>query len=277
MNIAMPGYVGPIDRSQEAIDSCTAIIKHALELKLQQRYSEAIEVLDKAVQEHPTWTPLVQCLTHLYIETKQADQARQGILRLHELGHKDPDFSAMLGIVLMGQRQLGEAILAFREAKALGAEAGKWRLALGEALLRTGRLEEAEGIFEELKDTIDGRELARLYVDFSALRLKQKRYEETVHYALEALRAKRAKNTVFCLMGLAFMRMGDHERAMSAFQEYAQRQPNRVGPYRFLERLAREAGDDEQADAYNLVARQKLEDRRLLRVEKQRLASRQKP
>jgi predicted Zn-dependent protease len=271
VNVAMAGYVGPIDPTNNAIDSCAAIIQQAKDLAQQRRFSEAIELLEKIVQQNPGSKPLHHLLAQLYIETKQASQARQSILRLHELGHRDPEFSAMLGMVWFRKRQFGEAILSFREAKVLGASRESCDLVLAEALLRTGRLVEAEAILENLQGEKEVR--SRVCMDLLAIRLRQKRYQDAVNFALEAMRAKPFKTTVFYLMGLALMRMGESEGSTRAFEEYAQREPRWAAPYRFLERLAREAGDDSQADEYNLKAREILENRRLLQLEKQRLAA----
>lgn len=272
VNVVMPGYVGPVDLVNEAIDSCAAIIKQAVELANQQRYSESIELLETSIEQNPRWTPLLQLLTQLYIDTKRPSQADQAILRLRELGHQSPEHSAMLGLVWFGKRRFGDAILSFREAKVLGASPGKWLIALAEALLRTGRLTEAEAMLEDLQHT-EHQELSRMFIGLSAIRLQQGRYQEAVNCALEALRAKPAKIRAFYLLGLGLLRNGEQEGAARAFEEYARLAPKRAAPYRYLERIAREAGDDAQADACNLKAREMLENRRLLRVEKQRLAS----
>ncbi len=272
VNIAMPGYVGPVDLVGGAVDTCKAIFNQAIELAQQQQYSAAVELLEKSVEQNPRWIPLRQLLIQLYLDTNRPVQARQEILRLHELGHKDPQFVVLLGAVWLRKRRFAEAILSFREAKVLGAPAGEWLIAMAEALLRTGRLGEAEAILQDQKESAE-KERSRLFAHLSAIRLQQKRYQEAVNFALEALREKPARARAYHLLGQALMGLGENEGATRAFEEYIRWQPNRASPYRFLERIARESGDDDQADAYNLKARGILEDRRSLRVEKQRLAA----
>ncbi len=272
VNLAMPGYVGPVELVDEALDSCASIIKQAVDLAKQQRFSEGIELLEKSAERNPRWTPLYQLLTQLYLDTKQPALAQKTILRLHELGHQSPEFSVMLGTVWLRKRQFAEAILCFREARVLGAPAGEWLMVLAEALLRTGRLVEAEAILEDLRESAR-QERSRLFINLSTIRLQQRRFQEAVNFALEALREKPAKVRAFFLLGLGLMRKGEHEGALRAFEEYATRQPQRVAPYHFLERIARNAGDDTLADGYNLKAREILENRRLLKVEKQRVSS----
>ncbi len=272
VNVASPGYVGPVELAGEAVNSCRAIMQQAVSLANDKKMAEAIDLVEQATEKYPRWTPLYQLLVEFYLETKQPERARQGILRMHELGHKDPIFSTLLGAVWMGKRQIADAILSFREAQALGAPPGEWRLILAEALLRTGRLEEADALLEDLQESMQ-EQRSRMFVARATVRIRQKRYQEAVNYALEALRAKPTRVTAFYLMGLALMRKGEHEGAIHAFEEYARLAPHRVAPFRWLERFARKAGDDDQADDYNLKARDLLEGRRLLRMEKQRHAA----
>jgi predicted Zn-dependent protease len=273
VNVAMPEYVGPADPAQEAVNPCEAIIRQAIDLAKQRRFSEAIEMAEKSVEQDPCSIPLHQLLVQLYLDTKRPSQAQQAILRLQELGFKSPEFSAMLGMVWLSKREFGESILAFREAKVLGALSGRWLFGLAEALFRTGRLTEADSLLEDLRGSeVEQKERSRLFTKLSAIRVQQKRYQEAIDFALEAMRTRPFKTTVFYLLGLALLRKGEQEGAAQAFEEYAQRQPERVAPYRYLERIAREVGDDIQADAYNLKARETLENRRLLRLERQRLA-----
>jgi predicted Zn-dependent protease len=272
VNIVMPGYVGPVDPGDETTDPCKAIVIQTIGLVQHKRFNDAIELLEKGVEHNPCSIPLHQVLARLYMDTKQASKGRKAILRLHELGFKDPEFSAMLGAVWYMQRQFGEAILCFREAQAIGASSGEWLIMLAESLRRTGRLEEAESILEDLRGK-DFKQRFRLFINLSAIRLQQERFQEAVNFALEALQSKTAKLTALYYLGLASMRMGEVERATAMFERYALRQPDRVAPLRFLERFAREAGNDAQADDYNLKAREILENRRLVRVEKQKRAS----
>lgn len=273
-NIAMPGYVGPLERANKVTGTCGAICSQAIELLKQGRKDEAIELLEKSTVEHPRWTPLRQLLARFYLEAKRVPEARREIERLEDLAHKDPSLLVALAVALGNKREFADAILYLREAQALGLEAGEWQLLTAEALLRTGRLQEAEAVYEKLMPII-GTDIqrSRLFVGLSAVRLQQKRFTEAATFAQDALKTGKVKYRAFYFLGLALMRMGEHEDAVTSFERFAKYQPHRVAPYRWLERYAREAGDDDQADAYNLKARELLESRRLLQLERKRRAS----
>lgn len=272
-NIAMPNYVGPLERGDEASDECGAICRRAVELIDGNRKHEAIELLERSVAIHPDGVPLHQLLAQLYLDASRVHDARREILRLQELGYRHPRFLALLGAVLMNKREFAEGIVCFREARASGVEPGEWLIAMAEALLRTGRLDEAEGLYEELLPIVRDQR-SRMLVGYSALKLQRQQFEEAATLARDALKERKVKYRAFYFLGLACMRMGEAEFAVAAFERFVKYQPHRVAPYRWLERYAREADDDDQADAYNLKAREILENRRLFQLEKRKLASR---
>jgi hypothetical protein len=102
----------------------------------------------------------------------------------------------------------------------------------------------------------------------SAIRYRQQRYSEAAEYALKAVSTRIPYPRAHYCLGLAFLRLGKTSGAIHAFQNYAKMQPKHVAPLRWLERLVRQSGDHVQADAYNLQAREILEQRRLRRIEK---------
>ena len=293
VNIAMPGYVGPLDLGDDAkqqpaqqianLDSPDAILQLVAKYCEQDSMTAAIELLHQGIEKFPDSVPLRHRLINCYTETTQTEDARRQILSLRDLGYKDPEFLALVGSTLMGMREFAAAIESFREAKANGAPAKMWLLQYAEVLLRTGHRTEAEAMLDHFQKVGDRQSVqytrSRVLLTLAKIRVRQGRYREAVDICLKAaLNARKMKtstldNTFFFYLGLAEFRRENFEKAKIAFETFLKNAPRRVAPYRFLERIAREADDDEQADDYLLKASQLLEDSRLLRYEKRKLES----
>ena len=275
VEFAMPGFGGD-ENPRKPASTHQPILQQAGDLMVQRKFTEAIAILEAALkgvaETEPSSAPLHEMLTAAYVGSRRLPEAKQQLERLRQRGVKDPMLSVQLAVIALRMRHFDEAILCFSEAQTLGAEPGEWSVLFGNALLRTGQLSEAEEVYQEAMPV--AKELRYdLFFGLATIRMQQKRFQEAAELAIYALKANKPKTRAIFFLGLAAMRMGEPERSLRMFKQYARLQPDSVAPYRWLERLTRELGEDAEADAYNIKAREILESRRLKRLEKQRYTS----
>lgn len=272
VEFAMPGNEGWDTGSQQPSGDLSVLMRQAGDMLVINRLSEAIDILERAAQEHPSSVPLYHMLTKAYVKAKRIADAKRGLDRLRELGVTDPMPCVSLAATALGTRHFDDAIHYFREAERLGAEPGEWKVLLGNALYRTGQLREAEEVYQDVLPLCDfGR--YDVFFGLAAIRLQEGRNREALELALHAMQARQAKTRVMYYIGLASIRLGEKEKALKMFERFKLKEPKYVAPYRWLERITREQGNDAEADGYNLKAREQLEQRRISRQEKLKQAA----
>jgi tetratricopeptide (TPR) repeat protein len=274
-HLAALGYVDPEDDARQTAEiarQCEAIRQQAVELLQKGLLAEGIALLECQVTQQPSWLPLRELLAKAYFHAGRLDECRREISTLDECGVETPELALLSGAMDLGQHRMASAVEQLKYAKAIGDGSSDANALLGEALLRTGQLTDAEAVFHE--SLASGKPHPAALVGLAAIRLRQERYAESAEYLLDAVATNKPFARAHYFLGLALMRLGKNSEAIRAFENFRQLQPHRVAPLRWLERLVRQHGADHaRADQYNMQARRMLENRRQKRLEKARQAA----
>jgi len=226
-----------------------------------RRYDEAIPLFEGLIAKQPWDERIIQ---HLVVALVRAGYARQG-LALIEAAYPDGFMPAGLTLTHIFALQAAEgmeaAVAAFDSIpKDLFSIYGLQR-ELGSALLRLGRIEDAE---RTLRAAVENN--ADDYVAMGALArtcLAQRRWEEAADLALESVSRLHQQPMVHFTLGQALMRLHYPEQAARAFEVALTMRPGLYGAHRRLSALYRhELNDPERAARHYHAAMELLAKRR---------------
>ena len=153
-----------------------------------------------------------------------------------------------LGLALLADGKLDEAISHYRAAVALQPHWEKPRLGLGEGLSRTGHYQEAIEQFAEALDISPRLVPALIQLGIARARLGQP--DEAVQALAEALRIAPADAAAHNSLGNVLAQQGKHEEAVRQFEEAVRLKPGHAGAYNNLAISCRKLGRIGEAIAH---------------------------
>jgi arylsulfatase A-like enzyme/Flp pilus assembly protein TadD len=252
----------------------------ALALLFAKRYEECEKLALSGLEMLPESSQLHDILASLYTETREFDPALAHAMEAARLRPHWGDFQAQVGYVHLLRGELPEAVAAFQHAvevdpKHAGAHSGvMWRLKLG------GSLEEAEeharlalelepdrpGLVERVAEVWESlgqyeraleiyRDGAERFPDNPEFRMRLAiqyarfgRDEEAA--AQRKLAGKAAENVnLRNRLGIVYAARREFDRAEPIFREILGQNPEEPSTLRFLARMLRETGREEEAKA----------------------------
>jgi Flp pilus assembly protein TadD len=137
-----------------------------------------------------------------------------------------------LGVALLKEGKLDEAITHYRVAVTLRPRWERPHLGLGEGLSRTGHYEEAAEQFSEALQILPG--LVPALVQLGIARAQLGKPDEAVQALVEALRIAPDDVGAHNSLGSVFAQQGKHEEAVRQFEEAVRLKPDHAGAYNNL-------------------------------------------
>ena len=222
-------------------------LKRAVDDFAEGRYQRAADGFERVLEEQPrlidAWEHLGQSLMAL----GRIQEALAAFEKGFEVSGGSPHFATEIAGALLSLNRLEEA----REYAEIAAEAHELSHdLLAQIAIRQGDLEAAEGFVERAVRT-RGTRLGPLITQ-AELRFLQNRLEEVVRLSLEVEEIAGPERQhqlrgLFFLRGSAYVRLGEGERAIAAFQREIELFPNDTGAYSRLAILYNLLGRPEEA------------------------------
>ncbi len=176
------------------------------------------------------------------------DKAREASEKAIEVDrYHRPDLEAVpysnLGNYYLRQEEPEKALDMYK--KALEIESGFWRAWPGmtSALLRLGEVDQAQKTAKALVDAWPKKKQYRAL--YGLVLLKQGENEAAVKQAVQALEQEGKPGLAHKVLGAAFSRLGEQEKAFQYWQEYAKSRTKDMEAWLAVVRLAHELGRDQ--------------------------------
>jgi tetratricopeptide (TPR) repeat protein len=261
------GYVDPLEtaaRAEARRQELTARLKQATELKRQGRGQEAAALLVELASDDPDWTAPHQLLAEIYYSAGDLSAAESQLEWLAYHGVDQPRIALISAGIALVRRDLRTALTELEFAHRVEPELPSVNALLGTVFLRLGRWDEAEDAFREAarQDPLD----ARARDGLATVELHYGEFEGAVDWALRALDQDIRLFSAHYHLGLALMGLNRPEDAVAALEAAARVNSQRLAPYYWLSRIARDQlGDSSRAAHYSDKARHIIRQRRDLR------------
>lgn len=261
------GYVDP-----DAVALRDAVVRQQLEAELQQARQclargetvEAVRALERLAAEDDGWISPRRLLADIYFHSGQVAQAQLQLDWLAEHAVEHPRIALISGTLALGRRDLAAAVEELEYASYVEPDLASVHTLLGSAYLRQGRLACAQQEFEHALKNNAGD--ATAYSGLAATALRQNRVEEAACFALESLERNLQLFTAHYYLGVALTKLGRILEAITALETAAKVAPDRVAPYRWLARIAKQKNNEQQAARYRELGREIVRRRRSARV-----------
>ena len=236
-------------------------LKQAIELNRQGRGQQAAALLLELAAADPEWIPPHQLLAEIYYRCGQLTETQA---QLDWLAHHGVD-TARVAIITAGvalsQREMQKSLRELEYARAVEPELPSVNTLLGTALLRLGRLNDAEDAFREASQQNPAD--ARARDGLAAIFLKHGEYEEAAEWALRALEQDIHLFRAHYHLGVALAHLNRPEDALTALETAARAEPSKVAPYFWMSRIAEEQlSDPARSEKYREAASDILRLRR---------------
>ena len=217
------------------------------------RPSRALPLLEALHAERPadgrTVLLLAQCLYHLdrAAECAALLQARSA----QETG--DPAArEILLGSALLALGDAAEARLRLSTAETLAPNNANAPVLSGEASLATKQWDQAETAFR--RALVLDADNVQAYDGLTSVHLEQRRYLEAAQSALEAVGRLHFFPAAHFRLGLALVGLGDHARAVQAFETSLTMAPGQRDAHRWAATLHRKLGNRDKAAEHRRAA-----------------------
>lgn len=258
------GYVDPNEVTLRAAEQRRLYqeeMGHALEFEKQGRRQEAVALLEQLANDESEPVAPHQFLAEIYYQAGQMAETQREIDWLSHHSIENPRLSLIAGGLALSRRDLPEAIDALSYVRHVEPGLPGVHSMLGTALLRAGKLEEAQEAFRDgiARNKAD----AQSFEGLAAIALKHANYEEAADCALQALALSMQMTRAHFYLGIALAHLGRPVEALQALETGAKMQPNRAAPYRWLAQIAETyLGDVTQAIGYHKTGREIVKRRR---------------
>jgi tetratricopeptide (TPR) repeat protein len=258
------GYVDPLETAASAEarrQKLTTQLQQAIELKRQGRGQEAAALLFLLAGEDSDWATPHQLLAEIYYSAGDWNAAESQLEWLAYHGVDQPRVALISAGVALVRRDFQTALNELKFAHCVEPELPSVNTLLGTVFLRLGRWEEAEDAFREAArlDPMD----ARARDGLATINLHHGEVEGAADWALRALDQDMQLFSAHYHLGLALMSLNQPEEAVAALEAATRVNPQRLAPYYWLSRIARnQLGDPLRATHYRDKARQIIRQRR---------------
>lgn len=176
-----------------------------------------------------------------------------------------------LGILLMEQGRLDQALPHLTQAVALEPDNGVMHFNLANALGILGRADEAFEHYELAAAAPSWKPPAALFNNWAYLLITEERFAEAAEKARTAIRLDPAYAEAHYNLGVALLRIGRQEEATASFAASIRCRPDKSDAYLYAARELARAGLREQAREILRTAVQRFPDNPVLAVELSRL------
>jgi tetratricopeptide (TPR) repeat protein len=261
------GYVDPVEtaaRESARLKELQVEFHQAIELNRQGRAPEASVLLQKITEDAPEWTPPHQLLAEIHYFARRWRAAEAELEWLAQHGVDQPRTAIIAAGILMVRREFSAAINELEFARCVKPHLPSVNTLYGSALLRLGRLDEAEDAFRQAteQDPND----ARARDGLAAIYLKHGEHDDAADWALRALEQDMQLFSAHYHLALALDGLGRPDDAIAALETAARVDEQRAAPYYWLARIAIEQLQDAPRSAkYRARGKEIVRDRRNLR------------
>ncbi|HEX2475279.1 MAG TPA: tetratricopeptide repeat protein [Lacipirellulaceae bacterium] len=238
-----------------------AEFKRAAELAARNKLDDAAKVLELLCADDPNWPAPRQLLAEVHYRAARFDDAQSQLDWLTYHGVESPRLALLAGTIALRRREVALAIELLEYAAHVEPDLPSVHMLLGTALLRLGRVKEAAGCFREAV----GRNVAdvRALDGMAAACLRLAKFDEAADWSLRALEGDMHLFDAHCHLGLALAGLNRPEDALRALEAGARIDPTRIGPYRWMAKIAGEQlNDPERASRYIQRGRELTRQRR---------------
>jgi tetratricopeptide (TPR) repeat protein len=153
-----------------------------------------------------------------------------------------------LGRTLVAEKQAEPAEEAFRTAVKLTPSLVEARLALVDAMIGRGRLDEAAATCSAVAS--DSPDMANVFLKLAEIRAKQRRYGESLHYCAQAQRLAPYTHPPKVLLAVFCFQNGDEKKGRTLLREAHNESPGHPMPALIMGQIARREGHAEEARKY---------------------------
>jgi predicted Zn-dependent protease len=248
-HLAQLGYVDPWEAAQrraERIKSLSAELARAESLLGERRFDEARTTLQGLCEEEPDSPAPRQLSARLEFLAGRTEACFAQLVWLEEHGVEKAELALLRGLIELQRREFLAAQASAEYSRALDPSPAADVL-LGRALLRRGRLEDAEAAFERALEQ-DARRADAL-AGLSAIALRRGDPESAADRALQSLDVDMSNPAVHLQLGLALVALGRRVEAEQAFHAAAKIDGDCAAAWRLAATSAAQAGDEQKAAA----------------------------
>ncbi len=198
-----------------------------------RKYSEALEVLIKVVEENATDYRYLVELVNLHLTIKNADEAEIAISKVENLKVVSKEFiHIMKGRLHYLKNEPVEALVEFRKANDIEYNQGPLLIELGKVLTVLGDLNAAEDNFNKALK-YNSRD-AKAHNCIGIIKIRQGKYEEAINHLLEAIDIIYYFPYAHYNLGECLALMGEFKEAEGAFEQAIIMKPSLKKTYRWL-------------------------------------------
>jgi tetratricopeptide (TPR) repeat protein len=235
------GYVDPVETAARDIArhrELQAEFRQAVEINRQGRGQEAAALLQTLAERDPEWAAPHQLLAESHYSAGQWQAAEAELEWLAYHGVDQPRTALIKAGILMVRRKFHDAIEELEFARYVDPNLPSVNTLYGTALLRLGRLDEAEDAFRQAaqRDPTD----ARARDGLAAICLRHGEHEDATDWAFRALEQDMRLFSAHYHLGLALVSLDRPHEATAAFETAARLDESRAAPYYWLSRIAEE-------------------------------------
>jgi tetratricopeptide (TPR) repeat protein len=233
------GYVDPDEaahRAAAARQQRQAELQRASDLSSKGALRDAAAMLESLAAADPDWPAPRQLLAEIYYRAGQFDEAQSQLDWLTYHGVEHPRLALLAGAMALSRREPQVALEALEYARHVEPKLPSVHTLFGTALLRLGRLHEAENAFRQAVDS--NASDARACDGLAAVCLRRGEFEDAADWALQALEKNMQLFQAHYHLGVALARLNRPHEALQALETSCRLEPMRAAPYYWLARIA---------------------------------------
>jgi tetratricopeptide (TPR) repeat protein len=181
----------------------------------------------------------------LYVKMGRYEEAKERLEKAIDVNRNDTHARIELGKLYLDNEETKEAMREFRQAEALDPNVEDPPLALGDALMRSDKLDEAEWVLRRAIRRLDENRRWRLHLKLSQLLTTlgdgdddgQLFYEDALEEVQKAVRLKRDQPDPYFHAGIVRFKLGSYDKALKNFRACLDRDEDHFEADRNLRRV----------------------------------------
>jgi predicted Zn-dependent protease len=221
---------------------------------------DAERLLTQLARDDPEWIAPRQLLAEAFYRTGRFADCQSQLSWLAEHAVEHPRLSLISGALALARRDFTSALEELDYASHVEPELPSVQTLRGRALLRLGRLDDAEDSLQAALRQCPTDAIA--FDGLAQIRHRLGEFEEAAKCALEALEHNMQLFTAHYHLGIALAKLDRPHEAIAALETAARIDANRAAPYYWLCRIAAEQlGDSSRASHYRDAGRRVIHRR----------------
>ncbi len=180
------------------------------------QYSSSERALKRAIEKFPSFRRAYRTLGLIYIQSERYEPAINAWLKVITLGGGDAQSYGLLGYAYLNQGKYHSALSAYEQARMFRPDSTDFRRGQAQCLLRTGQLQQANALFDELI-AADPSVADYWLLQANAL-LELERYDDAIANLEILMLRGQATRQSSTLLGDLYLRDDNHRLALQTYQ-----------------------------------------------------------